>query len=99
MWNQQAEPLRTCSTLFQCYLAYTNEGMKNAGISGLIRDMVSRDQYPRHLWTESDLLALVGMDLTFFVVVIFVLAAFLNGVSVDTFGALRDAGHDDADKL
>jgi len=98
-WNQQAHYQRTCSTLFQCFLSYTNEGMKNNGISGLVRDVAGVDTYPTSLFHNGDILANVFMDLSFFILVIFVLAAILNGVIVDTFGEMRDAGDVDAARL
>jgi len=98
-WNQQADYRRTCSTLFQCFASYTNEGLKNAGISGLVRDITGTDTYPRSLWDKGDILANVVVDLSFFLIIIFVLASFLNGVIVDTFGELRDANDADAARL
>jgi len=98
-WNQHGHYQRTCSTIFQCWLTYTNEGMKNVGISEVIRNLAQFDTYPRHIWENGDIFALILLDLSFFIIIVFVLAAFLNGVIVDTFGELRDTQDANAERL
>jgi len=98
-WNQQNSYQRTCGTLWQCFLSMFDLGMTGGGLGDIMRSLAKTDTYPRHFWEEGDIMALVLLKVSFFIVVVFVAAAFFQAVIVDTFTELRNAGEAHAERL
>jgi len=99
VWNWHADYTKTCGTLYQCFLTYFAEGLKSDGISDALRDTMSDDMYPRHIWDQPALMGVILWDFAYFVWVVLILVAIVTGVIIDTFGELRDADNENRERL
>lgn len=98
-WNYYDDYTKTCSTLYQCTVSSIAEGFKSDGVADLLQSQIETLGFPKHLWSDWDLLALMLWNLAFFLVVVLILVAVFTGIIIDSFGDQRDKQNEKDERL
>merc|ERR1711871_564143 len=84
-WNRHASYEQTCSTLWQCFITYINEGIRSDGIADVLtRPTDDGQKYPIELWDDPWESLFILWDFVYFIMVVMILLAIVTGVIIDT---------------